>query len=64
MKLAPQEGMVLDAGRSLTPEQIINMDYLMENVVGAVPCYEELSELGKATVDMAGIWKASRDRRG
>lgn len=44
--------------KSLTLEQIINMDYLVENVVGSIPKYEELSPMGKATVDMAGIEKS------
>ena len=59
--LYAQEGKVLGAGLSLTPGQIINMDYLMENVVGAIPAYDELTELGKATVDAMGVGKASGD---
>ena len=59
--LYSQDGKVLEDGGSLTPEQIINMDYLMENVVGRIPAYDELSELGKATVDMVGIRKAAKD---
>lgn len=43
--------------KSLSLDQIINMDYLVENVVGSIPRYEELSEIGKTTVDMAGIEK-------
>ncbi len=41
--------------KSLSPEQIINMDYLVENVIGTIPKYEELSPMGKATVDTAGV---------
>ncbi len=40
---------------ALTPEEIISMDYLVENVVGTIPKYDELSPMGKATVDMAGV---------
>ena len=40
---------------ALSLEQIINMDYLVENVVGSIPKYEELNPMGKATVDMVGI---------
>ncbi len=43
---------------SLSLDEIINMDYLVENVVGSIPKYEELSPMGKATVDMAGIEKS------
>ncbi len=44
--------------KSLSLEQIINMDYLVENVIGDIPKYEEMSPMGKATVDMAGVEKS------
>lgn len=44
--------------KSLSLEQIINMDYLVDSVVGTIPKYEELSPMGKATVDTAGVEKA------
>ena len=31
------------------------MDYLVDNVVGSIPAYDELTPLGQATVDAAGI---------
>lgn len=62
--LYSQDGKVLEAERSLTPDQIINMDWLMENVVGSIPGYNELSEIGKATVDMVGISKVFKNGRG
>ena len=34
------------------------MDYLVENVIGDIPKYEEMSPMGKATVDMAGVEKS------
>ena len=48
-------------GAGLSPEQIVNMDWLAENVVGALPRYDQLSEIGKATVDMVGV-DPSKDR--
>lgn len=62
--LYSQDGKVLEAERSLTPDQIINMDWLLENVVGSIPEYNELSEIGKATVDMVGISRVFKDGRG
>ena len=50
-------------GQGKTPEQIIGMDWLAENIVGAIPDYEELNETGKATVDMVGVGAASKERR-
>ena len=61
-KLYAQGGKVLDG--DLTPEQIIGMDWLAENIVGSIPDYDELNETGKATVDMVGVEAVSKDKRG
>ena len=54
--LRTQDGRLIGEGqRTLSLEQIIAMDYLTENVVGSIPAYGELSPLGQATVDMAGV---------
>ncbi|MBQ6387177.1 MAG: BMP family ABC transporter substrate-binding protein [Ruminococcus sp.] len=51
-----QNGEKIGEGQtSLSLEQIINMDYLVENVIGTIPQYDELNPMGKATVDTAGI---------
>ena len=47
--------LILDEGKVLTPEQIIDMSWLNENVSGAIPSYSELSDTGKATVWIAGV---------
>ncbi len=60
-KLYAQGGRILDG--DLTPEQIMGMDWLAENIVGSIPDYNELSETGKATVDMVGVEAASKDKR-
>ena len=44
--------------KALTLEQIINMDYLVDNVIGSIPTYDELTPIGKATVDTVGIRQA------
>lgn len=62
--LYSQNGRVLGPDGRLTPEQIIRMDYLLENVDGRIPSYDELTELGKATVDMVGVGRLSRAGRG
>lgn len=57
--LTTQSGEVIGEGEpSLTLEQVITMDYLVENVIGEIPQYEELSPMGKATVDTAGVESA------
>ena len=57
--LVTQSGELIGEGeKNLSLEQIISMDYLVENVVGDIPQYEELTPMGKATVDTAGVEKA------
>ena len=46
----------------LSLEQIINMDYLADNVIGDIPAYDELTDIGKATVDEVGISRAKRKK--
>lgn len=41
-------------------DQIISMDYLVENVDGRIPVYEELTTIGKATVETAGVEQAAK----
>ena len=58
--LRTQDGTLIGEGQQmLSQEQIIDMDYLVENVVGSIPAYEELSPLGQATVDMVGVEPAT-----
>ena len=60
--LKTQDGKVIgEDQKSLTLDQIITMDYLVDNVIGEIPNYEELSPMGKATVDTAGVEKAQND---
>ncbi|MBR1482152.1 MAG: BMP family ABC transporter substrate-binding protein [Ruminococcus sp.] len=54
--LVKQDGEKIDnPDKALSLDQIINMDYLVENVVGTIPQYEDLNPMGKATVDTAGV---------
>ncbi len=59
-----QEGeSVIGEEQSLTLEQIINMDWLVENVVGAIPKYDELDETGKATADVVGVEPSTKEKQ-
>jgi hypothetical protein len=52
---------VLDSLSSTIPvEQIISMDWLLDNVVGDIPVYEQLNPEAQATVDQAGVEKAKK----
>ena len=37
------------------------MDYLVENVAGSIPAYEQLSPKGKAIADIVGVWRSTRE---
>lgn len=54
--LYAQDGrQIIGEKETLPTEDIIAMDYLMDNVVGTIPVYDELSETGKATVGIVGV---------
>ena len=54
--LYSQEGVVQDdPATSLTPEEIVTMDWLAENVIGSIPREEELKEQSKPVVLQQGI---------
>ncbi len=56
-----QNGEIIGSRQNeLSLEQIINMDYLVDNVVGSIPAYDRLSETGKATVEAVGVSKAKQ----
>ena len=58
--LRTQDGAVIGEGQqTLSQEQIIAMDYLVENVTGSIPNYDQLNPLGRSTVDTAGVEPAT-----
>ena len=55
-ELRNQEGKIMNkAGETLDPDEIIEMDWLMDNIVGKIPEYDELSEEYKLLVINQGI---------
>ena len=56
-KLTAQEGKVIQETGTLTPEQIIHMDWLAENVVGEIPRLDQLIEQAKPLVQIQGVNK-------
>lgn len=56
--LYSQDGVVQDdPERSLTPEEIITMDWLAENIVGSIPKAEELKEYYRPVFSQQGVDK-------
>ncbi len=53
-----QAGMERNTGKQyFTPEEIINMDWLCENVDGKIPDFEELADKSKPLVRLLGIYR-------
>ena len=62
--LHTQDGQIIDGvGHFLSLEQIINMDWLVDNVIGALPPYETLTDEAKSTVDIVGVEPSSEENR-
>lgn len=56
--LYSQEGIVVDdPSRSLSPEEIMTMDWLAENVIGSIPTVEELKEQAAPVIMQQGVKK-------
>lgn len=54
--LYDQKGkLILEKDKALTPEQVIDMTWLNENIDGAIPAWEQLDDTAKATVEIAGV---------
>lgn len=54
--LYSQDGIVQDdPGKTLTPEEIITMDWLAENVIGSIPKAEELKEYYRPVFSQQGV---------
>ena len=45
----------VEADVALTPQEIIRMDYLAQNVIGRIPNIDELTDVAKALVSMQGV---------
>ncbi len=56
--LYSQTGLVTDSpDQSLSPEEIMTMDWLAENIVGSIPTKEELKEQAVPVIDQQGVKK-------
>lgn len=44
-----------DPNATLTPEQVLEMDWLAENVIGRIPQIEELTEQAKPVIEQQGV---------
>ena len=57
-KVVSQNGTVRNDGmRMLTPEEILQMDWLCDNVIGTIPEFDSLSEKAKVITRIQGIYR-------
>lgn len=60
--IADQSGQIrVEADVALTPQEIIRMDYLADNVVGRIPSMDELNDVAKGLVSLQGIRAATKE---
>jgi hypothetical protein len=56
--IVAQDGSVKnDGSRSLTPDEVLRMDWLCDNVEGHIPGFEELEAYAKPIVRQLGIYR-------
>ena len=46
-----------ESGGGLSPEEIIRMDWLADNVIGSIPKKEELKDKAKPVIEQQGVQK-------
>ena len=57
-RIIAQDGSVKnDGSRAMTPQEILHMDWLCENVVGSIPTFDEILPMSQAMVRELGIYR-------
>ena len=57
-KLVAQDGRVINTGdRILTPEELLHMDWLCENVEGSIPGFDQIAPFAKDMVRELGVYR-------
>ena len=57
-RIVSQDGTVRnDGSRSFTPQQLLRMDWLCDNVIGQIPAFEEILPMSRRMVRELGIYK-------
>ena len=57
-KILAQDGTVKnDGSKVFTPEELLKMDWLCENVVGSIPAFDELLPMAQPMVRELGIYR-------
>ena len=48
------------SGTALIPQDIIHMDYLVDNVIGRIPAIDELTDVAQTLVSLQGVRAAQK----
>ena len=57
-KILDQDGQVrCDGSRSLTPEEIVQMDWLCQGVEGSIPSFDQLLPMSRSMVRLLGLYR-------
>lgn len=61
-EVVAQDGTVMSrSGTRMKPEEIVKMDWLVDNVIGSIPKIEELTDQAKPVVDIQGVASSKKD---
>jgi basic membrane lipoprotein Med (substrate-binding protein (PBP1-ABC) superfamily) len=64
-KILDQQGNVRNDGtKSFTPVELMQMDWLCENVIGSFPKYDEILPVSRPMVDLLGIYPSTDEAGG
>ena len=57
-RITDQNGVHRNDGRGFfTPDEVMKMDWLCDNVIGSIPSYEELLPMSRNTVRLLGVYR-------
>jgi hypothetical protein len=59
-KIVAQDGTVKnDGSRTFTPEELLNMDWLCENITGEIPTFDQILPMSQSIVRELGLYRDS-----
>jgi hypothetical protein len=57
-KLIAQDGSIKnDGSQTLSPQEVLHMDWLCDNVVGSIPTFDQILPMSQAMVRELGIYR-------
>ena len=56
-RIVAQDGTIKNTGESFTPEELLHMDWLCENVEGSIPPFDQVQPFAQAMVRELGVYR-------